>query len=239
MKQSEPSKIQCRIPSSALEMNQNPKLSRNKHTRTRRSLTETESRGPERGATGKDKTGQRHHLHLVLDRHLPRGPSPSRDSPSSHPGPAAPTTQTTPSASACAIATVPASPSLHSLWRGDPVLSLCPRYREEPQPGTGIFGTGHGGSIGGGGRGFGRWTDQVAGGGAGQLGVGGLLLRPHASGARAHPAMGHASGACRDAGHPQVLGPSHPRRFLLSRMSSPPLWLHNFYPFLFFLRRTK
>jgi hypothetical protein len=63
----------------ALEMNQKPKLPRNEHTRTRkkekRSLAETESRGPERGAAGKDETAQRHHLHhLVLDRHLPRGP---------------------------------------------------------------------------------------------------------------------------------------------------------------------
>jgi hypothetical protein len=55
------------------------------------------------------------------------------------------------------------------------------------------------------------WTDQVAGGGAcgaGRLGVGGLLLRPHAPGARARPAVGHAPGARRDAGHPQVPGPS-------------------------------
>jgi hypothetical protein len=58
-------------------MNQKPKLPRNGHTRARknekRSPAETESRGPERGAAGKDETAQRHHLHhLVLDRHLPR-----------------------------------------------------------------------------------------------------------------------------------------------------------------------
>jgi hypothetical protein len=44
--------------------------------------------------------------------------------------------------------------------------------------------------------------------GGGRVGVGGLVLRPHAADAQAGPAVGHAPGARRDAGHPQVPGPS-------------------------------
>jgi hypothetical protein len=64
----------------------------------------------------------------------------------------------------------------------------------------------------GGGRGcWWRRADQMAGGGAvdrGRVGVDGLVLRPNTADAQAGPAVGHAPGARRDAGHPQVPGPS-------------------------------
>jgi len=143
-----------------------------------------------------------------------RANAPTSSPPSPVAVPSSSAIHTTPSASACAArppasryknpparAAVPASPSLRC---GDPA----------PEDESGTEPAAFAGEIGYGGRGRGcgrRGADQVASGGAvggGRVGLGGLVLRPHAPGARAGPAVGHAPGARRDDGHPQVPGPS-------------------------------